>query len=498
MGKKAGNGENVSLGNIKKVLFVASELAPFSKVGGLGDVVGSLPAALRKLGQDVRVLTPSYGSVSGCGGVLDKVKKLYSVKALPTPVVVALGGIPVYCAVYEALIDGVVVWFLECPEFFEENIYPSHLNAQTVSPFVLLSFAALEMYRSVGWKPDVFHCHDWPTAILPIALKWHKYYSAVYPGSKSVFTIHNLAHQGIFPPEDMLARTGIDKSCFSTNAIEYYGNVNLLKGAIIASSHVTTVSPTYAREIQSPLGGANLDGVLRANTAKLSGILNGLDTTYWNPELDKKIPAAYSSSDMRGKAKNRAALVDECCWDDDGRPIVVCVSRLVEQKGFDIILSAMPELAESGARYVFLGSGSPYIEEGLTFAQSVHSQEVRFFRGYHEELSHLLYSGGDIFLMPSLFEPCGLSQLISMLYGTVPVARAVGGLADTIIDVTDGGKNNGFLFNEYSQDGMMWALNRAISLYGDKGAWKKLVMQGMLADFTWEKSALSYIDIYNS
>lgn len=485
-------------GNAMKVLFVASELAPFSKVGGLGDVVGSLPAALCKSGADVRVLSPAYGSSNGTGGVLDKVKKKTAVKELAKPVVVAFGGVPIYCKVYEAKLDGVINWFIECPELFTENIYPPFVDSFSVRPFYLLSVAALELYRSVDWTPDVFHCHDWPTALLPIALTWHGHYSKLRQNAKSVFTIHNLAHQAVFAPNDFFELSGMSKDCFVPHGLEFYGSANLLKGAIVASNHVTTVSPTYALEIQTMAGGARLDGVLRENSWKLSGILNGLDTEYWNPASDKNIFARYSPSDVSGKAKNREALMEKCSWQDDGKPVIVCVSRLVGQKGFDLILSAMPRIATSGARYIFLGSGEPHIEEGLEYAHDVHSHEVRFFKGYDEELSHLLYAGGDIFLMPSLFEPCGLSQLISMRYGTVPVARSVGGLADTVVDIDGGEKNNGFLFGHYTADSMMQAVGRAIRLYDDKDKWNKLVMNGMNADFSWQKSALSYLDIYKS
>lgn len=479
-----------------KVLFVSPELAPFSKVGGLGDVVSSLPAAICNNGADARILTPAYGSANGKGGVLDKVREKCKLRKLPTPIVVALGGIPVYCSIYEAKLDGVCIWFIDCPDFFTENIYPSYVDYNSVRPFAILNFAALELYRSVKWVPDVFHCHDWPTAVLPIALAWHNYYSKLYSESKSVFTIHNLAHQGIFDPEAFFSHTGIDINCFNINGIEFFYNINLLKGAIISSSKITTVSPTYAEEIQTLEGGAGLDGVIRDNSAKLSGILNGIDTDYWDPKTDEFIPYQYSVDDLSGKKSNRSELIKRCLWEDDNRPLIVCVSRLAEQKGFDLILPAMPRLAGSGARYVILGSGSQEIEDGLFYAEQVHSNEIKFFKGYNEELAHLIYSGGDMFLMPSLFEPCGLSQMISMRYGTIPIARAVGGLADTVRDVETEESGNGFLFYDYKQNSMISAINRAIRLYFDNNEWLKLMKRCMETDFTWNKSALSYLDIY--
>ena len=482
-----------------KVLFVSSELAPFSKAGGLGDVVGSLPAAICKTGADARVITPAYGSVGGKGGVLGRARdSKIKLRKITAPVIVALGGIPVYCAIYEAKIGEVLTWFVEQPDFFSETIYPYYVDSNSIRPFILLNLAALELYRAVKWVPDVFHCHDWPTAMLPIALAWHNYYSQLYKNSKSMFTIHNFAHQGVFKPEDFFYQTGIDRNCYNPYGIEFYNNVNLLKGAIITCNNITTVSPTYAAEIQTYEGGAGLDGVLRSHSGKLSGILNGIDTDYWNPETDVNIISRYSAEDFSGKRINRSELIKKCSWEDDGRPLIVCVSRLADQKGFDLMLSAMPRLAESGARYVFLGSGSSYIEDGLNFAQNAHPGEIKFFHGYDEELAHLIYAGGDMFLMASLFEPCGLSQMISMRYGTVPIARAVGGLADTVFDVDSGSSGNGFLFYGYTQDSMLSAIERAISLFSDNIKWAELMKRGMQTDFSWNKSALSYLDIYKT
>ena len=498
------NGANIE--DVKKILFVSSELAPFSKVGGLADVVSSLPAAICETGADARVLTPAYGSEKGKGGVLERVREEYRLRKLPTPIVVALGGVPIYCAIYEAEINGVCTWFLECPDFFSNSMYPSYndlnkiypskVDFNTIRPFTILNMAALELYRAVKWIPDVFHCHDWPTAVLPIMLTWHDYYSNLYKDSKSVFTIHNLAFQGVFSSDDFFNNTGIDKSCYNMDGVEYFDNINLLKGAIVSSKSITTVSPTYAAEIQTMSGGVGLDGVLRAYSSKLSGILNGIDTDYWSPQKDEKIPYPYSIDDLSGKKANRGELLKKCSWEDDGRPLIVCVSRLVEQKGFDLILPAIPRLVKNGARYIIIGLGSSDIEDGLFNAQKIHSNEIKYFMGYNEELAHLIYSGGDMLLMPSLFEPCGLSQMISMRYGTVPIVRAVGGLADTVISVDSKDAGNGFLFYDYSQDSMLLAIDDAIKLFSDDIEWTKLMKRGMQIDFTWDKSALSYLDIY--
>lgn len=472
---------------LKKILFVTSEFAPYSKVGGLADVAGSLPGALRRAGGDVRVITPVYGDT------LEKVNKSgVKTHRISQRLEIDLGGFRAVCTLHRAKVDDVIVWFLDCPQFFSDKIYPDYVDPWTVRPFVLLCFAALELHNVVSWKPDVFHCHDWPTAPLPMALAWHKRYAAEHAGAESVLTIHNLAFQGVFTPQDFVDELGFDRSGFNMDGFEFYGNVNLLKGAIVAATAVTTVSPNYAEEIKTATGGNLLDGVLRSHSEKLWGILNGLDTRYWNPAEDKYLPARYSVGNLTNKLKCRAELLKQCGWEDDGRPLMTCVSRLTTQKGFDIILKAVPELAASGVRCLFLGSGERNIEEGLTFAQSVHANDMHFFKGYNEELSHLLYAGGDMFLMPSLFEPCGLSQMIAMRYGAVPIVRSVGGLADTVFDGV-----NGFVFTDFSPLALTDAVSRAKACFGAKDKWRKLINNGMTADFTWNKSAERYMRVYS-
>ena len=282
-------------------------------------------------------------------------------------------------------------------------------------------------------------------------------------------------------------------------AMEFYGQVNLLKGAIVAADAVTTVSPRYAQEIQTYESTRELSGVIYKQRRKLSGILNGIDTRYWNPETDPHIPERFSAKNLRGKVRAREELLRRAGFDPRSRePLVVCVSRLVEQKGFSLILSALDALPELGAKFVFLGSGHGWIENALSQASERFPDTLRFFQGYDEPLSHLLYAGGDIFLMPSVFEPCGLSQMIAMRYGTVPLVREVGGLRDTVTDADAPGGGNGFTFQTCDAAGMLWALRRAVARFGDAGHWNALRARAMAGDFSWDRSALLYRDLYRT
>ena len=311
-------------------------------------------------------------------------------------------------------------------------------------------------------------------------------------------TLHNVAYQGVFEPYPFIDASGLEPWSFSPSTLEFYGQVNLLKGSIVAATAVTTVSPTYASEIQTYESTRELSGVIYQQRHKLRGIVNGIDTNYWNPAEDPMIPRNYSIKDMRGKATARAELLKKAGFDaQTNDPIIVCVSRLVEQKGINLVLEAIETLPTLGAKFVFLGSGHDWIENGLTWAAQSHPDCVKFFKGYDEPLSHLLYAGGDMFLMPSVFEPCGLSQMISMRYGTVPVVREVGGLRDTVTDVDNPGGGDGFTFLTCDTAGMLWALRRAIDRYHDSASWQEIISRAMRQDFTWNKSALLYKELYD-
>ena len=474
------------------VLFVGTEFSPFSKVGGLGDVVGSLPKALLQVGVDVRVVTPAWP------GVLQKVRDAgYKVTTCAQSVATSYAWRVADAAVHRIDIDGVPVYLPDSADY-AGPMYPWDLNPATVRPFAIFCMQALELENVIGWKPDIFHCHDWPTAYLPCALAWHRHYRTM--GRKSVLTLHNVAHQGTFAPGSFFDESGLDPNCFNMRELEFYGQVNLLKGGIVASTALTTVSPRYAWEIQTWESTQALSGALYSQRHKLRGILNGLDVDYWNPATDPLLPECYSvDSIAAGKVACRKELLKNTEFDPeyDG-PLVVCVSRLVEQKGFDIILPALKRIHELNAKFIFLGSGHRWIEGAFREACAQHRESICFFPGYNEPLAHLLYAGGDIYLMPSLFEPCGLSQMIAMRYGTVPVVREVGGLRDTVTDVDAEGGGNGFTFLTYDTQGMLWSLRRAIERFSNTKAWNKIQSRCMREDFSWKKSASLYGDLYRS
>ncbi|MDI9369838.1 MAG: glycogen synthase [Synergistaceae bacterium] len=479
-------------GKRTRVLHISPEAVPFCKVGGLGDVAGSLPRALRKTGIDSRLLIPAWD------GVLDSVrdggKRL---RKASLDVCVSIDWRVHRGVVWSASLDGLTVHFLESPLFQGREIYPDDLDQHTVLPFVFLSQAALELGEAARWTPDILHCHDWGTAPLITSLMWHRHYRTRRSEFETVFTIHNLAHQGFLPlhsPRDW----GLDEDAFTVDALEFYGMTNLMKGAIAGASAVTTVSPSYAREIQTDEGGAGLGGLLRSHGFKVRGILNGLDGDAWNPARDPLIPANYSMSNMAGKKKCKRALLERCGWKDDGRPVFVSVGRMVDQKGFDIFIPAMGDMMDRGCRLFIVGSGQPEYEGALRSLSESRPDSISAFIGYDEGIAHLAYAGGDFFLMPSKFEPCGLSQLISLLYGTPPVARSVGGLADTVFEHGSPG-GNGFLFFDYSTGAFVTAVDKALRLFhDDPRGYRALQRVGMEADYSWDNSAPLYVDMYRS
>ncbi|WP_024822892.1 MULTISPECIES: glycogen synthase [Aminobacterium] len=475
-----------------KVLHVATEMAPLSKAGGLGDVVGSLPKALKKLNIDVRVITPAWP------GVLERAnKKGEKLTRLPAQLHAALKWQVYSGKIWKAVIDGVPVFILENPNLFEGiPIYPHEMTSDSVLPFAFLSFAALELEKRTRWIPDIIHCHDWPSALVPIALSWHKYYRNKTLQPATLFTIHNVAHQGILPFH-VLDEWGIGDEAFTIYGLEYFGHVNLLKGAIITSDLVTTVSPRYAEEIQTRAMGYGLDGVLRENHFKLHGVLNGIDEQ-WSPTCDHIIPSLYSSENLEGKKECRSALLNQIGWREEHSPLLLSISRITLQKGYDILLPALPELLKLGFRCIFIGSGNPDFEMHLHKTAKDYPDHVVFFNGFHEEFSHTAYAGSDMLLMPSLYEPCGLAQLIALRYGTVPIVREIGGLADTIKDADHDKEGYGFTFETYTASSLFETAQRAFNAFRDRKRWEEIVKRGMGQDFSWNASSLHYKKIYES
>ena len=367
-------------GSAVKVLFVTTELAPFSKVGGLGDVAGSLPKALRQAGVDVRVVTPAWP------GVLERVAALgIKTTTVKTKVYAAYDWRIHSANIIKATVDGVVIYFLNA-EDYSGSQYPSQLNFWSASPFAVFCMQALELKNAIDWEPDIYHCHDWTSAFLPCALAWHRHYRQT--GGKSIMTLHNVAYQGIFEPSPFLEASGLEPWSFNASTMEFYGQVNLLKGGIVAATAVTTVSPTYANEIQTYESTRELSGILYQQRSKLRGIINGLDVKFWDPNGDKAIPAKFSAKDLRGKAACKKALLERAGFDPNSdAPVIVCVSRLVEQKGFDMVFNGAAQIAETGAKLLILGSGNDWIENGIIQASEAYPQSIKLFKGYDEPLS---------------------------------------------------------------------------------------------------------------
>ncbi|MDD2453567.1 glycogen synthase [Aminivibrio sp.] len=474
-----------------KVLHISPEAAPFSKVGGLADVAGSLPPALRRHSADCRLLTPAWD------GVLDSIRDQGLQLTRLSRKAEAVIRWRIYRAtVWKCVADGLPVYLLDAPDLFGNTIYPRDLDPDTAIPFLFLSLAALDLPETALWKPEIIHCHDWATAPLPAALQWHRYFRHSRGDYRTVFTIHNLAHQGVLPLMS-LEEWGIEADARHLGAMEFFGMANLMKAALVASDAITTVSPTYAGEIQTDAGGEGLAGLLRSVSFKVSGILNGIDVNYWDPESDALLPANYSAKDPAGKKICRTSLLEKAGWPDDERPIFSIVGRMVEQKGFPILIPALETLVDLGCRLFIVGSGQPEYEYACGKAAERWPDSVFVFSGYDEPLAHLAYAGGDFFLMPSRFEPCGLSQLISLRYGTIPVVRSVGGLADTVFDFGSP-RGNGVVFHDYTVQALVEAVSRAITVHRDERAREELVLEGMKANYSWDRSAPIYARLYAS
>jgi len=480
--------------SVLRALHVASEMAPLIKMGGLGDVVGALPHTMLELGIDGRILLPLWP------GVLETLQEMgISTSRESEKVHVSLNWRVYSGEILSALVHGIQVYLLDQPELFQNpRIYPPETTEESVLPFVFLSYAALELEKVINWRPHVIHAHDWPGAFLPGALQWHRHYKQHHGHYDTVLTLHNMAHQCVVK-RSALESWGFEPEAFSVGAMEFYGQVNVLKGGINAAGAVTTVSPQYSWEIQTMKGGFGLDGVLIQNRSKLRGILNGIDYEIWNPAEDPHLPKPYTAKNLGGKRACRKALLERTGLPEENRPIFIFVSRLVEQKGIDLILGSMEALLKKNIQLLILGSGHEAVERAFQEEVRRFPGQVWLHTGFSEPLAHLLYAGGDFLLMPSLFEPCGLSQLIAMRYGTIPVVRAVGGLSDTVLDVEGAPEDgNGFVFLDYSGEELLKAVSRGLALYDKPKEWKALVSRNMEVDFSWRRSARLYQQLYNA
>ncbi|MEM3396299.1 MAG: glycogen synthase GlgA [Thermoplasmata archaeon] len=468
-----------------KVLVVSSEVAPLAKTGGLADVTGTLPKALVQQGVDARVIMPRYKNIGNWEKTL-----------MDFPVTIE--EYPDTAIIRETQIWGSVkVYLVDCYRYFERNsLYGQPDDARR---FAFFARAVIEFLKRHEWKPDIIHCNDWQTGIIPAYLKVVEKNNDELSKIKTVFTIHNLQYQGNFY-RDALRFTGLPESVFRMEEMEFYGQLSFMKGGIVYADAVTTVSPNYSKEIQTQEYGYGMEGLLKYVSHKVSGILNGIDTEFFNPETDKYLYHNYRVENaIEGKQKNKLELQKELGLRQNTEvPLLTYIGRLSEQKGIDLIADILPKLLDLDIQIVILGTGDRYYEELVSTFREV-SDKIACVLKFDEELAHKLYAGADLILIPSKFEPCGLIQMIAMRYGTIPIARRTGGLADTVFDLdADKEKGNGFLFKNYLGDEFLKAILRALEKFNRKDAWNSLVKKDMTLDFSWNRAANEYIELYKS
>jgi starch synthase len=479
--------------NKRSVLIIGSEALPFSKTGGLADVLGALPPALARFGWDVTLVLPNFTNQSA-SGLADPA----AIASLLERATLTVGGYHTEVRLLEApLGDGARAILIDAPDLYDRaglygvgNIdYPD--NPRRFGVFVR---AALDFAGRQPSPPSIVHAHDWQAGLAPVYLKTIYASHPTLAGTPAVFTIHNLAYQGNFEP-DWLPRLDLSWDQLSTDRLEYWGKVSFLKGGLNDSRLITTVSPRYAQEIQTPELGFGFDGILRARSADLVGILNGIDTKVWDPACDQFLAARYSADDLSGKRADKAAVLAAYGLPADdaalARPLIGMISRMVDQKGLDLIAAVSSELAVLDANWVVLGTGEPRYQDLWRDLARRYPASIGVQIGFDEALAHLIEAGADAFLMPSRFEPCGLNQMYSLRYGTLPVVHAVGGLADT---VSDG--RNGFSFTEYSPDALLSTVKRVLSTFKNARKWQTMQAAGMKQDYSWDRSAREYVKIY--
>jgi len=476
------------------IAMAASEALPYSKSGGLADVVGALPGQLARLGHRVLLFVPYHRETRTRFPHLPRAHRPLD---LPFPG----HDVRVEILRHEPAPGVSVLLVREDAAFDRPNLYgsPDGDYWDNAGRFALFCRAILGSLQALGEHPDVLHAHDWQTALLPLYLRQRPDFAGTLAGTASLLTVHNLAYQGIFPASAM-AYIGIPQALFNRHGIEYFGKINLLKGGLLYADAISTVSPRYSAEIRTPAFGEGLDGVLRERSAVLHGILNGVDHERWNPETDPFLPARYSAAAPEGKARCKEALLQ--AFGLEGGPAVplfATISRLADQKGFDLIAAAMPALTARGLRYCLLGSGDRHYQDLFTALARALPGRIAVRIGYDDALAHLIEAGADCYLMPSRFEPCGLNQMYSLRYGTIPIVRAVGGLVDTVEHFDRArGTGTGFVFRDYDSTGLLWAVDEALAAFSHREDWARLCANAMAADFSWETSARRYVELYRS
>lgn len=474
-----------------KVLFAAGEAAPFFKTGGLGDVAYALPKELVKQGVDIRVVLPYYSKMP--------VKYQELVEDVLN-FTIQVGNKRVYCGVKTLTWEGVQYYFIDNQDYFNrEGLYGYWDDGER---FGFFSMAVIEMMEKVGFIPDVVHVNDWQTAMIPVLLVDKYHWIETYRQIRKVLTIHNIVFQGIYDPIILSSVFGTGYNIFHENGVQYFGNVNFLKGGINFSDVVTTVSPSYANEIQTPEFGAGLEGALRHNSWKVRGIINGIDYEKNDPETDEKIPYHFSSKNLAGKKKNKLFLQEKLGLPaGENIPLIASISRLTDQKGFQLVEEKLEELLHTrNTQVIILGTGEARYENSFRYFEERYPKKMRALIAFDVDLAQQIYAASDLFLMPSAFEPCGLSQMIAMRYGTLPIVHETGGLKDTVIPYNFAtGEGTGFSFNGFNGYTMLGTIYRALDVYEKQPrAWKLLMEQAMAVDFSWSEPAQEYIAIYES
>ncbi len=477
-----------------KVWFLASEVAPFAKTGGLADVAGSLPACLKNLGVDIRVGLPFYRTVKDGSFEIKK-----SLEGLEVP----LGDTILRGDILETSTEeGVPVYLFDREDFFgRSSLYgtPKGDYPDNLERFSYFCRAALLFAKETGLSFDVVHCHDWQTGLIPAYLKTLFKADPLFSDVASVMTVHNLGYQGLFPA-DKLSICGLPATEFHLEGIEFWGKISLLKAGIVYADAITTVSPTYSQEIQRPEFGLGMEGILKKRSADLYGILNGADYHTWDPAADRHIGSHYSLSDIKNKRLCKTALVNELGLDQRfaDRPLLAMISRLAAQKGCDLLVEIAQDIVELDAGLVVLGAGEEEYERFLIGLGKKYPESIAVRIGFDEPLAHRIMAGADMLLIPSRYEPCGLTQIYALKYGTVPIVRATGGLDDTIKQFDpDSGQGTGFKFVEYEAKAFFERIKEAVRLFEESAGWMKLVKNGMRSDFSWERSAQEYIYVYD-
>ncbi|MFA7288444.1 MAG: glycogen synthase GlgA [Melioribacteraceae bacterium] len=485
-----------------KILFVTSEVVPFIKTGGLADVSSALPQILQELGHQVRIVVPKYGAIDERKYKIHEVVRL---KDLTTEI----DKKEVVFSLRSSFLIGqktrVQIYFLDNNDYYgsRHSLYSDPMTGEEYADnderFILLARSIFDLIQKLGWIPDIIHCNDWQCGLIPVYLKTMYNDDPMFENIKTVFTVHNLASQGVFP-KSSFAKTGLPNNLEKESGVLQKGKMNFLKSGLLFADAINTVSETYAKEIsEDKTLGLGLYDSLSKRKKDLYGIINGIDDSIWNPEIDSKIPKKYSMKNLDHKIENKKALADNFNLEYKREvPIIGLISRLVDNKGFDLLKKAVPDLLKIDAQFVILGTGDKKYHKFLESLSSKNPNKFSCYLGFDDELAHLIEAGSDMFLMPSLYEPCGLNQMYSLMYGTVPIVRKTGGLADTVIPYNSKNEEgNGFVFEKYNAKEMVAEIKNAVKVYSsDQKTWQKIMKNGMKSNFTWLNSAKNYIDLY--